>query len=217
MRRLARHLFTLCSALSVLLCLAVCALWVRSYFHSDELVWTTAQLGREGAVATTRDSFIRSSRGWWSHGQFYDPHEWSDGRPERSSFEWRRQAGPLAMQAEFTAYAGIVAIPYWLTTLLLLAPPAVRFGGPPLWRWGRRRDVPGLCPVCGYDLRATPGRCPECGSHASGGGAPSGGAGAVSRRRAAHPLRLFCRPHVPGLRCEAVRGSLHEGRTYGGA
>src|SRR6188768_485090 len=31
MRRLARHLFTLCSAVSLLLCVAVCALWVQSY------------------------------------------------------------------------------------------------------------------------------------------------------------------------------------------
>src|SRR5688500_19857163 len=37
MRRVLRHFFTACSALSLLLCVAVCVLWVRSYGYSDDV------------------------------------------------------------------------------------------------------------------------------------------------------------------------------------
>jgi hypothetical protein len=56
----------------------------------------------------------------------------------------------------------IVGVPLWL--------PAVLFAVPPMaWlvrlRSARRRRRTGLCPGCGYDLRASRefGRCPECG------------------------------------------------------
>ena len=55
----------------------------------------------------------------------------------------------------------VVGVPYWFT-----GPVAGVL--PYLWvaRFRRRRERTrsGLCPDCGYDLRATPGRCPECGT-----------------------------------------------------
>src|SRR4051794_3212026 len=53
MRRLARHLFTLCSAASLLLCVVVCVLWVRSYGEWDSLFYAA----REDAGWTSRQAY----------------------------------------------------------------------------------------------------------------------------------------------------------------
>src|SRR5437867_1602435 len=42
MRRLGRHFFTFCSALSLLLCVAVCVPWARSYRLTDQITWRCA-------------------------------------------------------------------------------------------------------------------------------------------------------------------------------
>jgi hypothetical protein len=57
----------------------------------------------------------------------------------------------------------LLVIPHWMVVLVLATLPT-------LWLFRRfRADLPerrrrrGLCPACGYDVRATPDLCPECG------------------------------------------------------
>jgi hypothetical protein len=62
------------------------------------------------------------------------------------------------------AHVRSLYVSYWLAAALLFLPPiallASRVVQARMSSWRRRV---GLCPACGYDLRATPGRCPECG------------------------------------------------------
>src|SRR5262245_13435708 len=54
----------------------------------------------------------------------------------------------------------------WLPMALLAVMPGLSLNQV---RKARRVARQGLCPKCGYDLRATPKRCPECGTAAIGG------------------------------------------------
>jgi hypothetical protein len=62
----------------------------------------------------------------------------------------------------------------WGSSFLIFAGQVVASAGGfvaviPIMRRRERaaRLSAGLCPSCGYDLRATPGRCPECGTAAA--------------------------------------------------
>ena len=68
-------------------------------------------------------------------------------------FGWETQPRPL-----------VIVAPFWFLVIAFSIVPIVWTQR--LWR-DRVRRREGLCPRCGYDLRATPGRCPECG-HVTG-------------------------------------------------
>lgn len=67
----------------------------------------------------------------------------------------------------------ILTVPHWALVAAFLLPPAA-WGWRACRNWRRASAARrGLCPVCGYDLRATPGHCPECGHGVNGPPAPS--------------------------------------------
>ncbi len=87
--------------------------------------------------------------------------QWQKGRA------FARLDGFYPPNGVFPGYQ-ILSIRYWLIVMLLAIAPScllvalirkiVRK------RLRHRRAKTGLCPQCGYDLRATPAQCPECGA-----------------------------------------------------
>lgn len=186
MRRVFRQFFTVVSALSLLLCVAVCVLWVRSYRVSDHVHITTQDrgvyvaLGR-GAIAVSYTRLVEfpgiGESGFRVPGRGYDAIE-----PPIDAFEYvRRQYElldfpPLSPDEKvswkgFAVCTGmffvspllIVRTPLWAPAGVFLVLPllAAKFRARV---WHRRAR--GLCRICGYNLRAhhTGERCPECGT-----------------------------------------------------
>ena len=181
---MARRLFTL-SALSLLLCAAAVVLWAVSYVAPGGAGRRTWRIGGRPTVGITEVGFAsargrvafgtlsREVPGGITTGETRQAVQWVWGRGALVDFiRYREWYGPLGF--EFSRTRGgpggsgwTVMVPYWALCLLTAIPPAYR-----LARIGRRRRQErlrlGLCPRCGYDLRATPGRCPECGTAVAG-------------------------------------------------
>jgi hypothetical protein len=157
--------------MSLLLFLATVALWVRSYWLGDYLRWyrsprTVEVLSNDGLLRIGWGELLSLNfpppAGWegsiWPFRRTVD-HYSADLRTGTTlgfGYErWRRQTHDL------TANTRVLTFPCWLVTALFAAPPLLT-----AWSWcrARRGRRQGLCPRCGYDLRATPDRCPECGT-----------------------------------------------------
>jgi hypothetical protein len=133
-----RRLFTLAAALSLLLCAALLALAVASYFGPPATIYSTGLAGRPPQILVPFP--IPSDA-----DEFLAIH---NGRLEQWEYtSWDRR---------WYLYSDGIGL--WLPILLAAALPCY-------WLFSRmRRRQAGCCPVCGYDLRGTPDRCPECGT-----------------------------------------------------
>ena len=178
-----RRLFAGLTILSLLLCLATVALWVRSYWRSDILF-------RFSGDAQSAQAFGMAS----NLGElflFADPYPAASDLLKQG---WNFNTGPSSADETIASFAGnfppgrsahflgfgfghnpapnrtdMYVAPHWFVALLFAALPAVRLRSILRTRRQNRRNRAGLCQHCGYDLRATPqgGRCPECGHAAA--------------------------------------------------
>jgi hypothetical protein len=130
----------------------VVLLWCRGMFVKDFVRWDDAPGG--GLFIESYPHHVQVySPGWISSfmpglnlALGFDP---PPARPEHLELRWSADE-----------YSWGVWVPHWLLVLILAPLPCWHFAM--AWRRRRRRQT-GLCPSCGYDLRASPDRCPECG------------------------------------------------------
>jgi hypothetical protein len=170
-----RRLLNLLTALSMLLCVAACMMWMRSDRTRDCLSasgphWASAvesDAGRLSVVITWYEA-PKPLPGWQfalHHQELYwdptlIPPVWA-----AFGFEGRREIGLPSMasrQPRWTLSA--LTVPYWAVFGAGLPAPLLTLMRRVCGRWRRGQ---GRCPVCSYDLRATPNRCPECGTVAA--------------------------------------------------
>ena len=175
-----RRLLNLLTALSLLLCVVVAALWVRSFWRSDGVQHggpaETSWGSETGTLVFSRsypgESGIGSTAGWEFNSYPVEPREDS---PFINGQQFRYRAFGFEIASYLPARGTVAAnganmrfwyvyVPHWFAVAVLALPPSLG-----LWRrWRRRRKIgAGLCPACGYDLRATPDQCPECGAAVS--------------------------------------------------
>jgi hypothetical protein len=100
--------------------------------------------------------------GEWGVHWVHRPSD-DDGSDEPPAGLWRRMGfgfGNRFSPDQFDDFWSVSA-PHWAMLLALVAAPLAAVGTR-LRR--RRRRSRGLCPACGYDVRASRDRCPECGA-----------------------------------------------------
>jgi hypothetical protein len=96
-------------------------------------------------------------------GLAYSTETWTLDPGAISTWPMQESFATLRLQSTGTSNVRIefTSVSCWLGCLLAEILPAMWLA---IQIRRRRRKTIGLCPVCGYDLRASPDRCPECGT-----------------------------------------------------
>jgi hypothetical protein len=179
-----RRLFTLLSALSLLLFVAVVVLWVRSYRLTDSLAWPGDDGWRSVGSASgymvlqlnSEDAPPRTANDGWPRyqrmGAYTAPHyavAYGPVRPGDAFVDWELGDAGWYTVRNVNGVRSVTGVaPFWCIALATALPPLSWLGVRLRSHVRQRRERrPGLCPSCGYDLRATPDRCPECGRAAA--------------------------------------------------
>ena len=139
-----RRLFNLAALFSLLSFVTTCAFWLRALDGSNDYVeWESRNFTQ---VPTTRN-YEQWDRSVWSVHARANPDAF---------FIFGRQPFYGYPRNYFNVH-----LYYWFVMPATALLPAVF-----VYKRLRKPRVvrAGLCPTCGYDLRATPSRCPECGA-----------------------------------------------------
>jgi hypothetical protein len=185
-----RRLFTLLSALSLLLCVAVVVLWVRGFYAVDMFKFRCsryycdieAQSSHFSVWASRyyqlRPAYLAEGRGAIKKPGIYAKLAHADPLPGQITLGYScyrpraDETGPIFSAFDVGRqltpdeggrylWRGWIQVPYWFVALASAVVPAYGAAG---WYRRRQRLQAGVCRRCGYDLRATSGRCPECGT-----------------------------------------------------
>jgi hypothetical protein len=187
-----RRLLNLLTLLSLLLCIAACALWVRGYWRNDQFGWSRIRYDQRpptpspravwrghGDWTTWRYAKVESAAGVLDFDVGVQAFDFTTSEmPEGGGFFWEADEWAVARNVsggrpwrwgygrKAEPGSRMVSVGMMMPTWALALAAAVAPAALCLMRGAalRRRRRKGRCPKCGYDLRATPERCPECGS-----------------------------------------------------
>jgi hypothetical protein len=172
-----RPLFNVLAGLSLALCLATVAAAIRGFWINDNFIRRHIYFAGDGSLAC-RNLIGFNFHRWGieigtarrinplalereSHPQTEWSYDHSDSDPvNRFALLFGTYSRYVGTTDPIPTSSWSLFIPYWIVIALTALEPVLAFRAAMRERQRRRT---GICPICGYDLRATPDRCPECG------------------------------------------------------